>query len=56
MVFNPIQYTVAEDAGQVTFIIEVLTSTERQLNFVVNVSAGTTQGTIKSNKQFSLLC
>ena len=48
VVFNPVEYTVAEDAGRINFIIELLTSTERQLTITLNVSAGSAQGTIFS--------
>lgn len=46
MVFNPVEYTVAEDAGEINFITELLTSTERQLRFTLNVSAGSAQGIV----------
>jgi hypothetical protein len=43
-VFNPVEYTVAEDAEEINFIIELVTSTERQLSILLNVSAGSAQG------------
>ena len=56
VVFNPVQYTVAEDAGEINFIIELLTSTERQLRFNLNVSSGSAQGIMHYNSmQFSQL-
>ena len=44
VVFNPVEYTVAENAGIINFIIELLTSSERQLSITLNVSAGSAQG------------
>ena len=45
VIFNPLEYTVAENASEINFIIELLTSTERQLEFRVNVSSGSAKGT-----------
>ena len=46
VVFSPTEYTVMEDVGQMFFTIELLTSTERQLEYSLNVSSGTARGVL----------
>ena len=53
VVFNPVEYTVAEDAGSINFVTELLTSTERQLSITLNVSDGSAQGIEYNSIQFS---
>ena len=46
VVFNPTEYTVIEDVGQMSVIIELLTSTGRQLEYVLNTLPGNATGEV----------
>ena len=48
MVFNPIEYTVVEDPVDINVIVVLVTTTERQLSTVLNISPGSAQGATAS--------
>ena len=53
VVFNPTVYTVQEDGMGGNINIELLTSTERQLPIVINITDGTA---LKCQNGGSLMC